>query len=272
MEEYHWTAEKKHILELAKTRFIRSNWKTLEDPFSGMITVKCCKEEPELPAAVHKFIIGCNPSNPNDQQFAFQTLEYLTKHHHFNITISGFQFDMIPTTLLKFCKACRKPNPQPLTGDWLHQCKENEWAISSPNQKPTIRWHPGAQCWTYNGSFHNKVEEMLHRDPKNCSFDKKNNLWLIADGIITPTVARIKQWRPDLIFLQNTKRAAPANRAQISHKALFAETILSFLPQTDLKVLTRKVFMNLHPDKGGNHDDFIKFKLALEGWEKENSK
>lgn len=246
---------------------IRKPYKTLEDPFTKMVTVKCCKEEPEIPAAVFA-LIKENHYNDSIHSFVWQSLQYL-KHPHINpLEVNlGSLLRRVPGTCCYFCPECENlcPFSTPLT--WFHQCQKNEWAWVTPNQNPTMRWHPAAQCWIFKYGYHNRIEEYLQSKPQDCSWDEKNSLWLIADKISSTAAAVIKQWTPDFIWLQNTKKAAPATR-QISQTALHAETILTFLPQEELKGLIRKTFMKLHPDRGGNHDDFVKFKLALEAWEK----
>lgn len=257
------------ILERARAKFSMP-WKSLEDAFTKMVEIHCCKEKPELPLAVYAFLKKCNPLNPEDQKYALQTLEYLTKHKCWNICTSSASFWSVGE--VNVCKTCHQnPGYAIPSYELLHVCKTKEWAVASPNKKPTLRWHMQAQCWIFSYTWHNLVENHLKSIGKDASFDEKNDVWLIADKVIGTTFRYLHQWMPDIVWLKTTKREIPASRAQVSQQALFAETILSFLPQSELKALTRKAFMNLHPDKGGNKDDFIKFKLALEGWEKGRS-
>lgn len=257
------------ILEQLMITFSRARWKTLEDPFTKMVTIKCCKEEPEIPQAVFMFIKSCNPLNPEDQKYARQTLEYAAKHKCWNPFVSKGFSGLWFIANDSICQVCLKSPgvtiPAHLT---LHVCKTNEWAMSTPNQKPTIRWHQQAQCWVFNYGWHNKVEEYLAGlQTSDVSYDGKHEVWLISDAICPKVFPQLHHWMPDTVWLKQTKKTIPA-RAQISTQALFAETILSLLPQSELKTLTRKTFMALHPDKGGDKETFIKFKLALEGWEK----
>jgi hypothetical protein len=269
MNKYDWKSEIISLM-VAMKRVI-STHKTMEDPFSKMTTIRYCKEEPEIPTAVYSFIEKANPHDDDNHKFALQSLHYLVKHTHLNPCRSTLAFWVGPGSgTLFFCKTCFNHNPIPRPSEsWLHSCAKDEWATANPGVKPIIKWHMGAACWTFSYSYHNRVEDYLGKDPKNYSFDEKNKLWLISDNVISQTVANLKQWLSDLVFLDKTKRSAGAPaRAQISQSAIFAETILSFLPPDELKSLTRKVHMSLHPDRGGKQEDFVKFNLALEGWEK----
>jgi hypothetical protein len=276
MKTHDWKPEITQLL-LAMKKIISAH-KTTEDPFSNMTTIRCCKEEPEIPTAVYGFLTTANPHDDQNHKFAIQSLHYLVKHNHLNPCKSTLAFWVAPgSSSLYFCKTCFNHNPIPIspsgsgspTVSWLHACAKDEWAITNPGVKPIIKWHMGAACWTFTYSYHNHVEEFLSKDPKHYSFDEKNKTWLIADAVIPQTVANLKQWLADLVFLDKSKRTGGnVSRASASPTAIYAETILSFLPPDELKSLTRKVHMNLHPDRGGKQEDFVKFNLALEGWEK----
>lgn len=245
-------------------------YKTLEDPFTHEITIQCCKENFNLPKSVYEFLKTANTTCEDHIQYAVNAWEIIEKHSHLDPCQRQMGFKVIPGTNFLFCVSCKKHNPFPIFNThWLHECRKNEWAVNSPNKKPTIKWHMQAQCWTFAYTYHNLLDNFLRMGNKtDVSRDEKSHLWLISDQAIAGIHAHIKNFLPDVVWMQNTKRTPPPGRVQISTTALHAETVLSFLPKDELKALIRKTFMNLHPDRGGDHDQFVKFKLALEGWEK----